>query len=183
MTDQVRLQTTLDEIAEMVAWAIEWIDEMREVEPDEDLSDMPALRAELARLRVVADGLEPTRIRDAVTGQRFYLAPDDAARRTRELERSLDIADKATAEAYESQQRARDDRERSRKERSESRAKDEARDIERRELVLSFLREHGPSTVAQLAAGTGLERFAAEWAAKQVAKRRRDRRFELTESV
>lgn len=186
MGDAVRLQETLDEIAETVQWAVEWIDELREndllgLAPEDDLSDMPGLRAELARLRVIADVVEPSRVRDEATGQRLYLAPDDAARRTRDTERALDRADAHTHEAYESQQRARDARDRRTRERSEEIAREEARDEERRNRVRGFLSEHGPSTIAEITAGTGLERHTAEWTAKSVAKRRPDQRFELLE--
>ncbi len=186
MADAVRLQETLDEIAEAVEWAVEWIDELREndlrgLAPEDDLSDMPGLRAEVTRLRVIADVLEPSRIRDAATGQRLYLAPDDAARRTREMERALELADAHTREAYESQQRARDARDRRTRERSEEIAREEARDEERRNRVRTFLSQHGPSTIAEITAGTGLKRHTAEWTAKSVAKRRPDQRFELLE--
>jgi predicted HTH transcriptional regulator len=48
---------------------------------------------------------------------------------------------------------------------------------EEQEQVAAFLREHGPSTVKEIAEGTGLSAFAAEHGAKAVGKRGKDQRF------
>jgi hypothetical protein len=48
--------------------------------------------------------------------------------------------------------------------------------------VRAFLDAHGPATVAEISAGTGLEKFAAEWAAKEVATRAQGGKFVVNEA-
>ena len=79
------------------------------------VTDLEILKAELDRLRVVADALQPGRVRDPRSCRRWYLAPDDVAQRTRVLEQALDGADRdvaaAGARATAAREREREDKE------------------------------------------------------------------------
>ena len=141
--------------------------------------DLEILKAELAGC-----GSSPTpasrRVRDPSSGRRWYLAPDEAGPRELDLERALQRADRDVEQAAERV----DDQQREEKQRTDER---ELRDSERfqrqgeeRELVRAFLTEHGPSTAKEIAAGTGLNSFAADQAAKAVAKRGKGQRFTVT---
>jgi|GEM_PF-1709598 hypothetical protein len=180
--DRVRLQDTLDDIAGTVAWAADYIELLHEDQRGLDLSDLPGLLADLDRLRVVADALVPGRVRDA-GGHRWYLAPDDAARRSGALEVSLDEADQKVNEAFASQDRARDEAKTKEQKDADRRAREQAQREEQkrddRAAVQAFLASRGPSTLAEIVRGTGIDEWRAELAAKSAAKRGRDRRFVL----
>jgi hypothetical protein len=177
--DRERLQTTLDDIAEVVEWGSKWIEYLEEEEVRVGTSDRAILKAQAARLRVVADAVLPDRIRDPRSGRRLYLAPDDVAAHALELGRALDEAD-AEVEGAERETEASRAQEEEREERKK-REKAEAahRDTEERAQVRAFLEGHGPSTPAQIAAGTGLSKIRAEWAAEAVATRTKGR-FAIT---
>jgi hypothetical protein len=99
MADPERLQETLDEIAGTVEWATGFLDYLEDREVRIGVTDLEILKAELDRLRVVADAVLPGRVRDPRSDRRWYLAPDDVAQRTRELEQALDGADREVAAA------------------------------------------------------------------------------------
>lgn len=180
MPDYERLQNALDDIAGSVEWAAGWIEYIETEEVRLGTSDLEILKADLARLRVVVDSLVPGRVRDPSSGRRWYLAPDEAGPRELDLERALQRADREVKQAAERV----DDQQREEKQRMDER---ELRDSERfqrqgeeRELVRAFLTEHGPSTAKEIAAGTGLNSFAADQAAKAVANRGKGQRFTVT---
>lgn len=177
--DAERLQSTLDDIADSVEWGADWITYLEDEEVRVGTSDREILRAQVPRLRLVADAVLPGRIRDERTGRRFYLAPDDVAARARGLGEALDDADREVARVQREVEATRAEEERRKERREREEAERSRRDAARRQQVRGFLATHGPATVAQIAAGTGLEKVAAEWAAKSVATRARGGRFVL----
>lgn len=182
--DYEHLQSSLDDVAATVEWAAGWIEYLEENEVRVGTSDLAILQAELRRLQVVADSLVPGRVRDPASGRRWYLAPDEVTARELLLQRALDSSakdvERVTAETYEQ----RDQEKREDEERDEARARRDQQQRQREDTeqaaVEAFLHEHGASTLAEIKRGTGLSEFAAERAAKAVAKRRTDKRFELT---
>ena len=179
MVDGERLQSTLDEVADSMEWAAGWIEYLEENEVRVGTSDLDVLKANVARLRVVSDAVLPARVRDPRSARRWYLAPDEAFQRERELEQALDEADGDVADAQRDveQRRRKDDRDRERRKRSaeeHDRLSDQQRD-----KVKAFLRANGPSTAAEIASGTSLAAGTADATARTVAKRRRDGRFVL----
>ncbi len=181
MADLERLQTTLDEIAEMVEWAAEWLETLEDEVSFAQNTDRPILEAEAARLRLVADALVPGRVRDDTSGQRWYLAPDEASQRAARLEGALDRADREVeriGRETEERRAAAEHRDRRHQEDNRRREADRRRESEK---VASFLRDHGAATAKEIAQATGLSTMLAEIAAGAVAKRGRDRRFRLTE--
>jgi hypothetical protein len=176
--DYARLQTALDEIAEIVEWAAGWLEYLEENEVrGVGTSDLQILKADAARLRIVADALVPGRVRDTSSGRRWYLAPDEAGPRERELQVALDQSDREVEQATDEVEEQRRD-EKQRQERRERENEERAqRHQEEQEQVAAFLREHGPSTVKEIAEATGLSAFTAERGAKAVGKRGNDQRF------
>lgn len=180
--DPVTLQDALDDIAATVAWAIDYIEVLVDTEENgRDLSDLPGLRAQLTRLRLIADALVPGRVRDAAAERRWYLAPDDAHDRVRQIEHLLEEAARATTEAFAAQDRAREDAEHKERERADRADREAAERRNHQALVAGHLRDRGPSTLAAIVEGTGLSKWAAEQAAQRVARRGRDHRFVLNE--
>jgi len=181
--DRERLQRTLDDIADTVEWGAGWIDYLEEHEVRVGTSDLAILKADLSRLRVVADAVLPDRIRDPRSGRRLYLAPDDVAQHARELMRALDEADRQVDEgaAEVETTRTAEKRRHEREERAD--AERAQREAAERSRVREFLLAQGPSTSAQIAAGVGLSTTAAEWAARSVATRGRRGRFAVPEGV
>jgi hypothetical protein len=183
--DYEALQTRLDDIASTVEWASGWLEYLEENEVRGiGTSDRELLAAEVERLRLVADALVPGRVRDPSSGKRWYLAPDEAGPREIELERSLATADRKVDQTDERLRRERAEEQQEREEREERREREsaerQARHAREREQVLTYLREHGPSTLKAIVEATGLTSYAAEQAAKSVAKRGRDQRFTLS---
>jgi len=178
MPDLERLQNTLDEIAETVEWAAGWLtyletEELRGI----GASDRAVLAANAARLRTVADALLPGRVRDAAADRRWYLAPDEAPARERELERALDAADAALAAARRGVTAKRAAEERARFEREHRDEERRQLNAERRLRITDHLRANGPATISELASATGLPTAEVELVARSVAKRRRDGRY------
>jgi len=182
MADSERLQTTLDDIAGTVEWASEWIEELEDEAFRGDAgSDLPILVAQGKRLRAVADAVLPNRVRDPVTGRRWYLAPDDALQRTRDVDSAIDKSDADLARAATQLAAKRKEADRLEAEREIDQRQRHERDAARQTAVSGFLREHGPATASEIAHATGLDTFIAEIAARQVAKRGRDKRFRIDE--
>jgi hypothetical protein len=183
--DYERLQATLDDIAGVVEWAVGWLEYLEENEVRGiGTSDRAILKAESERLRVVADGLLPGRVRDPLSGRRWYLAPDEAFPREQLLLRALDVADEETGRAGREVTEGRLEDEREEQERKDRRQREDNERRERHEQehaeVAAYLRKHGPSTATEIAEGTDLSVFAAEQAAKAVAKRGKDQRFAIS---
>ena len=185
MPDYERLQTVLDEIAGTVEWAAGWLEYLEENEVRGiGTSDLKVLKVDLRRLQIVADTLVPGRVRDTSSGRRWYLAPDEADPRERQLQLVLDQSEReveqVTAEVEE-QRRVEGREEGQRKERREREDEQRAQQRqEEQEQVAAFLRTHGAATTKEITEGTGLSAFAAEAAAKTVAKRGKDQRFRIT---
>ena len=76
--DYERLQGTLDDIAGTVEWAASWLEYLETEEVRVGTTDLDILKADLARLRIVANTLVPSRVRDTSSGRRWYRAPDEA---------------------------------------------------------------------------------------------------------
>lgn len=180
--DAERLQSALDDIADSVEWGAGWIDYLEEHEVRVGTSDLEVLKAQAARLRLVADAVLPGRIRDGHTGRRFYLAPDDVADRSRSLGAALDDADRAVARAEQQVEASRVDEQRRKEQREQEDAERHRRDATRRQQVRAFLETNGPATVAQIAAGTGLEKFAAELATRAVATKGKGGMYALSDT-
>lgn len=184
MPDYEELQTRLDAIADTVEWASDWLEYIEENELRVGISDRELLKADAERLRLVADALVPGRVRDPSSGRRWYLAPDEAGPREQELKRSLATADREVEVTAGRLRQEREDEAREQQKRDERRQRDsverEQRQEREREQVRAFLRENGPSTLKAIVVGTKLSSFAAEQAAKSVAKRGKDQRFTLT---
>jgi hypothetical protein len=188
MTDLERIQSALDEIAGQVDWAVGWLEHLEEQELRFDAdSDRPILKAEAERLRAIADAIVPGRVRDVSTGRRWYLSPDDVRQREADLARVLDDADANVAKVIDETLASRETEKDRRRRRDEERRVFAAQGAARDESVRRFLREHGPSTAAEIAEGAaiaplvGLEPEAmAETTARSIgAKRGRDRRWRL----
>lgn len=183
MPDYERLQGTLDDIAGTVDWAAGWLEYIETEELRLGTSDLEVLKAELTRLRLVADILVPGRVRDPETGRRWYLAPDEATPRELALEAALEKADTEVDRASDHVVKQREEEDRHEAERNEERQRGDEerhqRQQQEQELVRQFLTEHGASTAKEIAAGTGLNNFAAEQAAKAVARRGKGQRFAL----
>jgi hypothetical protein len=181
MPDYQRLQTTLDEIIETVAWAAGYIQYLEENEVHGiGTSDLEILKAELARLRVVADAMLPSRVHDPSSDARWYLAPDEEGPRERRLEELLDEA--AAEVERQAKVVAEERREEERRKQEKERADDEryAKQSEERDQVADFLRTHGPATEKEIATATGLSSFAVRHATDGLAKLARDRKYSLT---
>ncbi|MDP8904041.1 MAG: hypothetical protein M3N29_01770 [Chloroflexota bacterium] len=179
MPDLERLQSTLDDVANMVEWAVRWLEVLEDEVSFADDSDRPLLEADAKRLRAVADALLPDRVRDPASGRRWYLAPDDAQLRAASIDKALDDADSEVEQVLAhlaERRRAAREREARRKERE--RERDELL-RHQRALVTGYLRDRGPCTIAQIAEGTGLSKTAAKIAADDVARRGRDQRYRL----
>jgi hypothetical protein len=184
VADHERLQTILDDIAGTVEWAAGWLEYLEENEVrGVGTSDLGILKADVARLRIVADALVPGRVRDTSSGRRWYLAPDETGPREQELQRALDQADREVERAaHEVGEQRQGEEQEQRKRKERQREDDERRQQhqEEQEQVAAFLRDHGPSLVKEIAEGTGLSAVAAERAVKAVAKRGKDQRFATT---
>ena len=181
MPDYQRLQTTLDEIIESVDWAAGWIEYLEEEEVRGiGTSDLDILKAELARLRVVADALLPARVRDPSSSARWYLAPDEEGPRERRLAELLEAADVESERQTSHVLQERREEERRKREREREDDERHARQVEERRQVADFLRTHGPATEKEIAAATGLSSFAVRRATDGLAKLGRDRRYSLT---
>lgn len=182
--DYERLQTALDDVAGTVEWAAKWI-EILEEDTDFGTSDLAVLKAEAARLRAIADALVPGRVRDPSSGRRWYLAPDEVAARERILEGALEQREQEVDRVSGELDAQRREEERAKDEREEQRAQrhrqQQQREDQEQAQVATFLGEHGAATLAEIKRATGLSEYAAERAAKAVAKRRQDKRFELTQ--
>lgn len=180
MPDYQRLQGTLDEIIESVEWAAGWITYLEEEEVRGiGTTDLDILKAELARLGVVADALLPARVRDSSSAARWYLAPDEEGPRERRLEELLEAAD-AEVERQANQvleERREEEREKRARELEDKERHQKQR--EERRQVEDFLREHGPSTEKEIAAATGLSSLAVRLATDGLAKLGRDRKYLL----
>jgi hypothetical protein len=186
MPDYQRLQRTLDEVAQTVEWAAGWIEYLEDEELNGiGVSDREILRADIRRLRLVADALVPGRISDPGSSKRWYLAPDEADSRERDLSRALDAAERDVNVVAKAVADRRSDAKRKARERDDrhQRQHDVQGQLATAEgkQVAAFLAEHGPATAKEIAAGTGLNSFAAARAAKAVAKRGPGMRFTLTE--
>jgi hypothetical protein len=185
MPDYERLQGTLDDIAGTVDWAAGWLEYLETEEVRVGTSDLEVLKAELTRLRLVADSLVPGRVRDPETGRRWYLAPDEAKPRELALEAALERADAEVDHALDHVVKQREEEDRHEVERKEERQRGDEerqqRQQQEQERVRQFLTEHGASTTKEIAAGTGLNSFAADQAAKAVAKRGKGQRFTVTQ--
>jgi len=181
MPDYELLQESLDRIVESVEWAAVWIEYLEREERARGTSDLDILKADLRLLRMVADALVPGRVRDTSSDRRWYLAPDETAPREQELLRGLDQATRDVEFAVEEVEERRRAEDRNEQKVDERRKREPDKPLQRQEgerkLVFAFLRENGPSTIKEIAAGTGLNTFVAGQAAKAVAKRRQGQRF------
>lgn len=184
MPDYQRLQTALDEIAESVEWAAGWIEYLEENEVrGMGTTDLEILKADLARLRVVADALLPARVRDTSSASRWYLAPDEEGPRERRLEQLLDEAEAEVEQQakHVAEERAEEERRKQEKERREDER--HRRQLEERRQVEEFLREHGPSTEKEILSATGLSSYAVRLATDGLARRSRDNRYSLNARI
>jgi hypothetical protein len=180
MPDYQRLQTTLDDIAQSVEWAAGWIEYLEENEVRGiGTSDLEILKAELVRLRVVADALLPARVHDSSSASRWYLAPDEEGPRERRLEQLLDEADAEAGRQFKHVREERREEERRKQERERGEHERHQQQQEQRREVEEFLRGHGPSTEKEISAATGLSSYAVRRATDGLAKLGRDRRYSL----
>jgi len=180
MPDYQRLQTALDEIAESVEWAAGWIEYLEENEVrGVGTTDLAILKAELARLRVVADALLPARVRDSSSASRWYLAPDEEGPRERRLEQLLDEAEAEVEQQAKHVAQEREEEEQRKREKERRDDERHRRQVEERRQVEQFLQEHGPSTEKEISTGTGLSSYSVRLATDGLAKLGRDRRYSL----
>jgi hypothetical protein len=99
---------TIQDDLDVVAMYLEWlVDYAASLEGGQEVSDLPVARAELAVLLVVRELVDAGRIKDAATGRRAYLAPDEARLRLPALVALLDDARDRARAAFEEVTRAR----------------------------------------------------------------------------